>query len=368
MILDHPDFRGKLSSINFKLIALVMALYLLGVLLQYSAGEDFKEFALKQLSAFALFLPLYLVIILSDINFFHRKAYILYFACIVLLIVAEVIGHKAMGAQRWIKIGPINFQPSELMKIGLILALSRYFNCLPIAEIGRLRSLLPALIITLVPVLLVLRQPNLGTSIILMAIAASIFFAAGVRIWKFVTVIVLALVSMPIIWSLLHDYQKKRVYTFLNPESDPLGAGYNIIQSIIGIGSGGIFGLGFNNGPQSQLDFLPEKHTDFIFTILAEEFGFMGVFIVLSLCLVILVYGILLSWSLKNQFARLIFVGVLGMFAVHIIINTAMISGLLPVVGVPFPLLSYGGSNQIAFLSGFSIMVCALSSKSKVVK
>lgn len=359
------DLSKLFTGINVPFTLLVLCLFFIGVALQYSAGDDFNEFALKQLMAFLLFCPLYLSIAISDIRFYHRNAYLLYAICIILLLIAEVIGHKAMGAQRWIKIGPINFQPSELMKIGLILALSRFFHDQPLADIKRIRTLIVPLMLIALPVLLVLRQPNLGTSLILIAIAASLFFTGGVRIWKFLTVIVLALLSLPLIWSHLHDYQKKRVLTFLDPESDPLGAGYNIIQSIIGIGSGGMFGFGFNQGPQNQLDFLPEKHTDFIFTILAEEFGFLGVFTVFALCITLYIYGLLLTWTMRNQFSRLVGVGVLSMFVVHILINTGMISGLLPVVGVPFPLLSYGGSNQIAFMLGFSLFLSALRSNGK---
>lgn len=351
------EIHYRIRKIDWIFIAMVMTLNVLSVMLLTSAGDNFYEFALKHLLSLIFFLPIYAIVALLDIKFFYRNAYVVYVLCFLLLLVAEVLGHKAMGAQRWIRFGPINFQPSELMKIGVVLALARYFHDLPLALIGKIRYLLIPITIALLPVAFILRQPNLGTSLIILAIAASIFFSAGVKIWKFVLLFITSIASAPIIWCFLHAYQKKRVLTFLNPETDPLGAGYNILQSMIAIGSGGFIGQGWQQGPQSQLNFLPEKHTDFIFTILAEEFGFIGVLCTFMLVLLLYIYGIISSLSFKNQFARLLSAGVLTMFMIHVLINTAMISGLLPVVGVPFPLLSYGGSNQLCIMLAFSIFI-----------
>jgi rod shape determining protein RodA len=252
------------------------------------------------------------------------------------------------------------------MKIFVILALAKYFHNVHQSEIGRFKTLIMPTIIVLVPVALILKQPNLGTALITLMIAANIYFLAGVRAWKFITGIVAALVSLPIVWGFMHDYQKKRVLTFLDPESDPLGAGYNIIQSMIAIGSGGAFGKGFINGTQSQLSFLPEKQTDFVFTILAEEFGFVGVIMMFMLCAAVIIYGYLTSFRVKTQFGRLVIGGIITLFALHVLINTAMIAGAIPVVGTPFPFFSYGGSNLITMLIGFGIVLSALANDEKI--
>jgi rod shape determining protein RodA len=363
MAIGNLGLKLKLKNLNLFFLFLVLLMYSLGIVLLYSVGESFNTWALKQFASFLVVLPILVVITFTNSSFFYRNAYLIYGIFLLLLIIAEVFGHKAMGAQRWIRFGPINFQPSELMKIGVILVLARYFHDMKITFIPRIHFLFAPVILTLLPVALILKQPNLGTSLIILAIAGSMFFVAGVMVWKFILLIAGAGFALPIIWSFLHDYQKQRVMTFLNPENDPLGTGYNIIQSLIAIGSGGLIGKGFNSGPQSQLNFLPEKHTDFIFTVLAEEFGFLGVFFTMFLTALIYSYGIALSWSQKNQFSRLLTFGVLTMFITHVVINTAMISGLMPVVGVPFPLLSYGGSNLISSLLGMALIASTITSK-----
>jgi rod shape determining protein RodA len=358
---------NRLKNLDYFLISLILTMVAIGIILLYSAAQgDMERWALKQLYTSLLFIPLMIGISLMNIKFFYNSAYFLYFIGIVLLIVAEVLGHKAMGAQRWIRIGFINFQPSELMKIFIIIALARYFHRLQLRDIGNVFNLIIPMLIILIPVALVLKQPNLGTASIIILISASILFCAGIRWWKIITVVITALICMPLVWSFIHDYQKKRILTFLNPESDPLGAGYNIIQSLIAIGSGESFGKGFMGGSQSQLDFLPEKQTDFIFTILAEEFGFLGVLSVFAICMLIIARCFLLGMSNKNQFSRLVILGIIAMFSFHIIINTAMIAGMIPVVGTPFPLLSYGGSNLITMLLGFGIILCTVHSKNQL--
>lgn len=355
---------NRIKNLDYFLITLIVSLVLIGIFLLFSAAQgSWEPWAAKQLFTCLLFIPLMIILSLMDIKFFYDSAYILYFIGIILLVVAEVIGHKAMGAQRWIRIGFINFQPSELMKIFVILSLARYFHRLQIRDIGNPLNLFIPAIIMFLPVVLVLKQPNLGTATIITLISASMFFCAGIRWWKILTVFIITIVSLPLAWNFIHDYQKKRVLTFLNPESDPLGTGYNIIQSLIAIGSGELFGKGIMGGSQAQLDFLPEKQTDFIFTILAEEFGFIGVLLVFGLCGFIIARCLLLSMYTKNQFSRLTILGIVSMFSFHIVINTAMIAGMIPVVGTPFPLLSYGGSNLITTLLGFGIILSTVHAK-----
>lgn len=262
-----------------------------------------------------------------------------------------------MGAQRWIDLGAVNLQPSELMKVALVLALARYFHGSNIEEIGRPLFLLPPMLMVAAPTMLVLRQPDLGTAVMLVIGSGAIFFVAGVRIWKFAVLLVATLISAPISWQFLREYQKQRVLTFLNPESDPLGSGYHIIQSKIALGSGGLFGKGFMQGSQSHLSFLPEKQTDFIFTMLAEEFGLIGGLVLLGLYILILAYGFSIANCSRNHFGRLVSMGVTTTFFLYVFINIAMVMGLIPVVGVPLPLVSYGGTAMMTLLFGFGLLL-----------
>lgn len=362
----NPSLFLRKISFNWALTLPILFLALTGVILLYSAAQgELEPWAAKQFYVILITVPMMFIISIMNINIFYRNAYLLYIVGIVLLVVAEILGHKAMGAQRWIRIGFINFQPSELMKLFLIMALARYFHDIHSNDLPKIQMLLLPLFLVLLPVVLVLKQPNLGTALIMLMVSGAIFFLAGVKVWKFLSVIAVSLISLPIIWQFMHDYQKKRVLTFLDPESDPLGAGYNILQSMIAIGSGGFFGKGFLNGTQSQLSFLPEKQTDFVFTILAEEFGFIGVLSIFLLSLWVIFYGYATSFTLKNQFNRLVVAGIIMLFGLHVIINTAMISGSIPVVGTPFPLFSFGGSNLITMLIGFAIITSAVNSQSK---
>jgi rod shape determining protein RodA len=300
-----------------------------------------------------------LFIALTDIRVWLRYSYFLYFLGLALLIAVELMGVIGMGAQRWIDLKFIQLQPSEIMKIALVLALARYFHGISIDEVGLVRWLIFPIFMVLVPVALVIRQPDLGTAIMLALSAVVVFFLAGVRIWKFVLTGILALSALPVVWSLLHEYQKRRVLTFLNPESDPLGSGYHIIQSKIALGSGGFFGKGFLGGTQSHLSFLPEKQTDFIFTMFAEEFGMIGGLALLGLYLLIVAYGFFIALRVRNQFARLAALGIVSVFFLYAFINIAMVMGLVPVVGVPLPLVSYGGTSMLSLMVGFGIVLSA---------
>ena len=262
-----------------------------------------------------------------------------------------------MGAQRWINLGFFQLQPSELMKISLVLALARYFHGLTVEETGRIPLLVPPLLMVLAPAALVLRQPDLGTALLLIAGGGVIFWLAGVRVWKFALILGAALAIIPIGWQFLRDYQKNRVLTFLNPENDPLGAGYHITQSKIALGSGGLFGKGYMLGSQSHLNFLPEKQTDFIFTMLGEEFGLVGGLALLLLYTMVIMYGYVIALRCRNQFGRLVAIGITSTFFLYVFINIAMVMGLIPVVGVPLPLVSYGGTVMMTILVSFGLLM-----------
>jgi rod shape determining protein RodA len=262
-----------------------------------------------------------------------------------------------MGAQRWIDLRFFQLQPSEVMKIALVLALARYFHTLNFEDIGRIGYLVVPVLMVVAPVMLILRQPDLGTAIMLAAGSAVIFFLSGVRWWKFVLVGMAGLASIPVAWNFLHEYQKKRILTFLDPEKDPLGSGYHILQSKIAMGSGGMTGKGFIRGTQSHLNFLPEKQTDFIFTMLAEEFGLLGGLALIGLYAMIMIYGFAIAVRARSQFARLVGMGVITTFSLYVFINIAMVMGVIPVVGVPLPLVSYGGTAMLTVMIGFGLLM-----------
>jgi rod shape determining protein RodA len=275
----------------------------------------------------------------------------------VLLLAVDVAGHTGLGAQRWIQLGPIQLQPSELTKIALVLALARFLHGLNVEDVSKpLRLMVPVVMIA-IPAALVLKQPNLGTAIILVMDGASLLFLAGLSWWWIAPTIGAIAAAVPIVWQFLHDYQKRRVLTFLNPENDALGAGWNISQAEIAIGSGGLTGKGFLQNTQSQLNFLPEKQTDFIVTSVGEEFGFLGCIALLLLYITVIGYGIRIAMSSRSQFGRLVALGLTLNFFFYIMINGAMVMGLIPVVGIPMPLLSYGGTAMLTVMFGFGILM-----------
>lgn len=349
---------AKIRAINWGLVLLICTITGVGIALLYSAaGGQWDPWAKSQLIRFIPGFVMMLLIALIDIRLWLRFAYVIFFGVFLLLIVVEVMGHIGMGAQRWINFGPFVLQPSELMKPALTLALARYFHGLTLDQIGKPLLLIPPMLMVFVPVGLVLLQPNLGTALLLTMCGAAIFFTAGVRLWKFALAITAALSAIPIGWGFLHDYQRQRVYTFLEPETDPLGTGYNILQSKIALGSGSLFGKGFMMGTQSQLAFLPEKHTDFIFVVLAEEFGMVGALGILFLYFLLLSYGIYITLTCRNQFGRLVGVGLTTTFFLYMFVNVAMVMGLIPVVGIPLPLVSYGGTAMMTLLIGVGLLL-----------
>lgn len=348
----------KLRLTNWGLVLIICMIGGAGIALLYSAGGlSWEPWAIRQAVRFALGIGIMLTIAMIDIRFWLRIAYVAYLTVLVLLVAVEVMGQIGMGAQRWIDLGFFVLQPSELMKIALILALARYFHGLTPDDVARPMVLVPPLLMVFIPVGLVLLQPNLGTATLLVLGSGAIFFVAGVKLWKFVVVSAAGLAALPIGWQFLHDYQKRRVLTFLDPHADPLGAGYNILQSEIALGSGGLFGKGFGHGTQGQLLFLPEKHTDFIFVVLAEELGMMGALALLLLYVLVLVYGYAIGLSSRNQFGRLVALGVTTAFFLYLFVNVAMVSGLIPVVGIPLPLVSYGGTAMMTLLIGCGLLL-----------
>ncbi len=292
-----------------------------------------------------------------DIRLWMSVAYLFYGACILLLLVVQFMGKMGKGAERWIDLGVIQIQPSELMKLALVLALARYFHGKSYEDAVKLRSLIVPLGLIGLPVVLVLMQPNLGTATILCFIGATILFVSGLRWWIIILVLTGVGAAIPLAYEMLHPYQRERIDTFLDPSRDPLGAGYNITQANIAMGSGGLFGKGFMNGTQSQLDFLPEKHTDFIFVMLGEEFGLAGCLVLMGLYALVLIIGLSIALGARAHFARVVALGLTMNVLAYILINMAMVMGLIPVVGIPLPLVSYGGTAMLTVMMGFGIMM-----------
>jgi len=350
----------KLRTISWPLVLVIFVAVCAGIGVLYSAADgSMQPWAAAQALRFAVALLVMLGAALVGIRYWYRAAYWAYAAALALVVAVDLRGFVGMGARRWIDLGVIQLQPSELMNVALVLALARWFHSLASEDIQRLRFLIPPALMVLLPTALVLKQPDLGTAVMLLLTGVVLFFIAGVRLRLFVLTAVAAAAAIPTGWHFLRDYQKNRIYTFLDPESDPLGAGYHILQSKIALGSGGLFGKGFLHGTQSHLSFLPEKQTDFIFTTLAEEFGFVGGVALLSLYVLIIGYGFAIALSCRSQFGRLLGLGIVTNFSLYVSINTAMVMGLIPVVGVPLPLISYGGTAMLAVMLGFGLLLNA---------
>lgn len=331
------------------LIVLSINLFALVILYSISSG-NFFPWCFKQLFRLAIGILMLFVGFLTPLNVWKKHAYELFLICLGMLMFVEVSGKVSMGAQRWINLYFFNFQPSELMRIFLVFALAKYFSCRDRKEILKTRTLIPPLIMICLPTMFVLLQPDLGTAMLLLLVSGSVFFVCGVQVWKFVVLLISAIVCAPFIWNSLHEYQQNRVLMFLSPELDPNGAGYHIIQSKIALGSGGFFGKGLMNGSQCQLNFLPEKQTDFIFSSLGEELGFVGCIILISLYILLLTYNFVVAIKSRNAFNRIVAFGINAMLFFYICINISMVCGLLPVVGIPLPFFSYGGSALIVLM------------------
>ncbi len=351
----------KLRQLPGGILTITFALFLIGVIVLFSAAKgNFSPWASHQMANAVFSLPIIIMIMLTDIRYWFRISYKLYIFGIILLLAVKFIGVEGgLGAQRWLKLGPVQFQPSELMKVFLVLALARFYHLLHFNNLHRLTSLIVPLGITGLAAGLILIQPNLGTAAIICMVAGIMIFVTGVSWKKIIFVVLLVGISIPVLYENMHDYQKRRVHTFIHPEDDPLGSGYNIIQSKIAVGSGGIFGKGFLNGSQTQLNFVPEQQTDFIFSILAEEFGFIGSVICLLLYGTLLILSRRVAESCTSVYAKAIAVGMSSIIFVHVFVNIGMVIGIVPVVGVPLPLISYGGSSLISSLIAVAFIVNA---------
>jgi rod shape determining protein RodA len=353
-----PQFWERVLGISWGLVLLVSATAGFGIAVLYSAADgNMEPWAGKQTMRFGVAITLMIAAALVDIRHWFRAAYWVYAAVLALIVAVDLRGFVGMGAQRWINLGVIQLQPSELMNVAVVLALARYFHGLANEDVTRIRYLILPALIVLVPAALVLKEPDLGTAIMLLLGGAVLFFVAGVHAAYFLLATLAAGAVLPTAFHFLRDYQKARIYTFLDPDSDPLGAGYHILQSKIALGSGGLFGKGFLMGSQSHLSFLPEKQTDFIFTTLAEEFGFIGGLGLLVLYTVIIAWGFALALRSRSHFARLLGLGVVTSFFLSVFINAAMVMGIIPIVGVPLPLISYGGTAMLAVMLGFGLLL-----------
>jgi rod shape determining protein RodA len=352
------DLGAKVWQVSWLYVLLLCALAGVGYAALYSAAGGAPEpYASRHVLRFAAGLVLMVGIALVDIRWIARLAWPGYLLALLLLVAVLRFGHVGKGAQRWLELGGLQLQPSEVMKIALILVLASWFHRASWERIGNPLFLIPPVIAILLPVGLIVKEPNLATAVITAILGAAMLFAAGVRWWKF------ALVALPVpfaarlAYSHLHDYQRARIDTFFNPESDPLGTGYNIIQSKIALGSGGMWGKGYLQGTQGQLDFLPEKQTDFIFTLIGEEFGFVGSVALLALLGLIVLGGMLIALRCQHRFGRLVAFGIAINFFLYVAVNIAMVMGAIPVGGVPLPLVSHGGSAMITAMVGFGLLM-----------
>lgn len=363
--------KERFFNLNFFFISIIILLAAIGCLTLYSAaGGKITPWALNQAVRFCMGLGAMLVAALISPEFYYKVATPFYIFTLVLLIIVEIAGHTGMGAQRWINLGFFKLQPSELMKIAIVLELARYFSTTPLENIRTLRGIVIPVIIVAFPVALIMIQPDLGTSLMILFCAIVLFYLAGVQWWKFAIAGGAIAAAAPILWHFLHNYQKNRILTFLDPERDPQGAGYHIIQAKIALGSGGLWGKGYLSGTQSHLNFLPEKHTDFIFTMFSEEFGMMGGALILFLNLLIISYGYWFAFRIHNAnyFGKMVILGLNTNYFLYVFINIAMVIGLLPVVGVPLPLMSYGGTVIISVMASFGIILSFYANRDRELK
>ena len=350
------SFKDKLLSIDFILLFLVLFIGLVSIFAMYSSERgNFGYHTQSHLYRFGIFYIVFIVLSFIRIDLWHKSAYLFYLTILILLISVNFFGITSSGSKRWISLIVINLQPSEIMKVSLIIFLARYYNKIPTQSVGDFKYMILPFFSLLIPVFLVISQPDLGTALLIAISGIIIIWLAGFKIKYFAYSFFVLVCCLPIVISFLKPYQKLRILTFLNPENDPLGAGYQIIQSKIAVGSGGLLGKGFLQGSQSYLDYLPEKHTDFIFTLYSEEFGFLGS-IILLIAYALIIYRIaLIGNNSKNNFSRLYCYGFAASFFVYVTVNMSMVLGLLPIVGAPLPIMSYGGSSMLSIMIGLGI-------------
>ena len=355
---DQFTFFQKLRSFDFILLFCILTLGLISNLSMYSTdGGEFLYHSKSHFLRFIVFFTMMIFLSFISLRFWHASAYFFYVIVLAFLVWASLYGISASGSQRWISLYFINLQPSELMKIAIIVCFARYYHRTQINNIGSFKNIIISIMILIMPILLVLSQPDLGTSILIGISGVVVLWLAGLNIKYFIYSSLTLLISLPFVISFLKPYQKLRILTFFNPDKDPLGAGYQIIQSKIAVGSGGIYGKGFLKGTQGYLEFLPEKHTDFIFTLFSEEFGFIGSLIVLIVYSVMIFRIIRIGFLSRSFFGRLFCFGFASAIFIYISVNMCMVLGLLPIVGSPLPIMSYGGSSMLATMIGFSIVM-----------
>ena len=357
-IQSHLSIRDKILSLDLILFFSVLTLGIISFFAMYSTdGGEFAYHTKSHIIRFIVFFTLFIVISFFKTNFWYNWSILVYLGILILLILVKYFGLTSSGSQRWLNLYFLNLQPSELMKVGLILFLAKYYHRISSSDVNKIKFLIRPIIALIIPVILVITQPDLGTAFLIAISGAVVVWLAGVKMKFFAYLSVIFLAVAPIAISFLKPYQKSRILTFIDPSRDPLGAGYQITQSKIAIGSGGLFGKGFLNGSQSYLDYLPEKHTDFIFTLFSEEFGFFGSCLVLGLYILITWRMVAIGNMVRETFSKLFCYSFATAFFVYVAVNMGMVLGLIPIVGAPLPILSYGGSSMMAMMFGLGIVM-----------
>ena len=350
----------KIKNLDYFLLFFIILLGAISVFTMYSTdGGEILFHTKSHFIKFIVFFPMMIFMSMFTIKFWHKLSYFIYLIVLALLIWVSIFGVEASGSKRWIDLYFINLQPSELMKVAIILCLAKYYHRLKINDVNNFTPIITSIAIIIIPIMLVIRQPDLGTSILIALSGIIVLWLSGLKIKYFSYSFITFVISLPFVISLLKPYQKMRILTFLDPDRDPLGAGYQIIQSKIAIGSGGLTGKGYLKGTQSYLEFLPEKHTDFIFTLFSEEFGFFGSLFLLLIYAAILYRIIYIGIISRSHFAKLFCFSFAFSIFLYVTINMAMVTGLLPIVGSPLPIMSYGGSSMLATMIGFAIVLSA---------
>ena len=355
---NESSFLQKLKSFDFVLLFCILIVGIISSFSMYSTdGGEFLYHTKSHIIRFSVFFTMMIFLSFINIRYWHATGYVFYFFILALLIWASFFGITASGSQRWVNLYIINLQPSELMKIAIIICFAKFFHRIQLKNVNNLKNILFPIVILVIPIVLVISQPDLGTSILIALSGLVVLWLSGVNIKYFVYSTLVLIIAAPFVISFLKPYQKRRILTFFDPEKDPLGAGYQIIQSKIAVGSGGVMGKGFLKGTQSYLEFLPEKHTDFIFTLYSEEFGFIGSILLLILYAIIILRIIVIGSTSRSFFGRLFCYGFAASLFIYISVNMCMVLGLLPIVGSPLPIMSYGGSSMLATMVGFALVM-----------
>ena len=360
--------KDKILSLDFQLIFYILLLGMVSFLVMFSIdGGKFGYYTINHIIRFFVFFLLFIFFSLTRLSVWHRSTNLIYGLFLILLICVDLFGITLSGSQRWLSLIILNIQPSELMKVGLIMFLARYYHRIPSHKVNNLKYLIQPLLAIIIPMGLMIRQPDLGTALLVAGGSIAVIYLAGMKLKYFIYSFFFLLITAPVVISFLKPYQKLRILTFLDPERDPLGAGYQIIQSKIAVGSGGIFGKGFLKGSQSYLDYLPEKHTDFVYTLFSEEFGFMGSSLLLLLYVLIIFRIVAAGRVSRSSFAKLYCYGFATAFFIYVIVNMSMVLGLLPIVGAPLPIMSYGGSAMLGIMLALGIVMSCRIHKNDVI-